>query len=390
MSHKRIYLDYASTTPVDPAVEKEMRRFWRVDFGNPGSIHAEGLQAKKAVDEARTKIARLLHGHADEIVFTGSGTEANNLAIFGVAHIAFEKTKNWSKLHFMTSVIEHSSVLECFKELERRGAWVDYISVNEEGVVNTKELISKICSETVLVSIQYANSEIGTVQGIRGIFNQIKNAASSVFPKSARPIFHTDASQATQYLNISQDYLGSDLVTFDAQKIYGPKGIGALYVRRRVELKPLIFGGGQERGLRAGTENVPLIVGFAKAFELADARREKESARLTALRDYAIEKILKEIPKAVLNGALEARLPNNINISIPGLDAEFAVLKLDTVGIACATKSACVSSEEASYVIVALRKGSEYSHSSLRFSLGRVTKKSDIDFLCKALKSIAS
>ncbi len=388
-NYKRIYLDYATTTPVDPRVEKEMKRFLALHFGNPGSIHAEGLIAKKAVEEARKKIARLIEVHSDEIIFTSSGTESNNLGILGLMNRFHDEGKTWKDMHAITSLIEHSSVLECFRELERRGVKVDYVSVSKEGIVDLKEIKARLKPNTVLVSVMYANNEIGTIQPIRKISNQIRDFAKGTrHGKLAKPIFHVDASQAPLYLDCAPEHLGADLATFDAQKIYGPKSIGALYIRRGIKVKPLFFGGGQERSLRPGTENVPGIVGFAKAFEIAIADRVKESERLTKLRNYGIKKILEKIPAAELNGSISERLPNNINISIPGIDSEFIVLKLDALGIACSTKSTCMDSDEASYVISALGKGREHSRSSLRFSLGRSTTKAHIDALVKKLLAV--
>ncbi len=394
---KRIFLDYASSTPVGRRVLKKMESFDSICFGNPSSIHSDGLLAKKAVDEARLKIARILEAHSDEIVFTGSGTESNNLAIFGTVNF-LSKQKNFDikKCHFITSKIEHSSVLECFKELEGRGAQVDYVSVNKEGIIDIAELQNKINENTKIVSIQYANSEIGVIQAVNKVSKVIQKKWKEIQEKRGKlglakpkPIFHVDASQAPLFLNVSQNYIGADLITFDAQKIYGPKGIALLYARRGTKIAPIIFGGGQESGLRAGTENVRGIVGFAEAFEIATKEREKESKRLKILRDYATAEILKKIPHAELNGSKDFRLPNNINISIPKLDAEFAILKLDVKGISIATKSACVPSDEASYVISALGKNLDYSRSSLRITLGRNTKKPDIDkFIAELVKVV--
>ncbi len=389
---QRIYLDYASSTPVHPRVLKKMAQFDAVDFGNPGSIHNEGLVAKKAVHDARLKIARIIEAHSDEIVFTGSGTESNNLAIFGVVnYLAKSRGFDIKKIHLITSKIEHSSVLECFKEFERRGAEVDYLSVNSDGLINLSELENKIKENTKIVSIQYANSEIGVIQQVNKVSKVIQKKwkeIQEVHGKRAKLFFHVDASQAPLFLNISQNYIGADLITFDAQKIYGPKGIALLYVRRGTKIAPIIFGGGQERGLRSGTENVRGIVGFAEAFSIAMQERESESVRLKDLRDYTIGEILKKIQRAEINGSLKHRLQNNINISIPKFDAEFAVLQLDAKGISTATKSACVPSDEASYVISALGKNLDYSRSSLRITIGRQTKKFDLDHLISELVKI--
>lgn len=377
---KRVYLDYATTTPVYPRVANAMRPFLTTHFGNPSSLHAEGLFAKKAVDASRKSIAFAIHAHSDEIIFTSGGTEANNLALFGTLSALNKKGREWSTMHVLTSVIEHSSVLECFKEFERRGVFVEYVKVTKEGVVDLSDFEKKIRKETALVSIMYANNEIGTIQPIR--------ALHSILKKKSKALFHVDASQAFLYLNASVDHLGADCVTYDAQKMYGPKGIGFLYVRRGTNISPMFFGGGQERSLRPGTENVPLIVGCAKAVEIALSNREKESKRLRSLSEYARASLTKTIPRSVFNSSEKYGLPHIVNVSIPHLDAEFAVLKLDAEGIACSTKSACMESSEASYVIAALGKGKEYSRGSLRFSFGSKTNKADIDRLCLVLKKI--
>ncbi|MES2087463.1 MAG: cysteine desulfurase family protein [Patescibacteria group bacterium] len=393
---KRIYLDYASTTPLDPRVLKAMVPYFSKKFGNPSSIHAEGLEAKKAVDVARLGVARLLEAHADEIVFTSGGTESNNLAIFGVVKALEETRRKISEMHFVTTVIEHSSVLECFRELESRGAKVDYVEVKENGVVDPQVILNVLRKETVLVSVGYANNEIGTIQPIREI-SKLLSIHNSKFvirnspnEKKFRTFFHSDGSQAPLYLDCKPEHLGVDLLTLDGHKMYGPKGVGALYLRRGTALHSILAGGGQERGLRSTTENVPGIIGFAKAFEIADSIRKKESERLTKLRDYFYSNVLQNIgiEKVIVNGDLKLRLPNNVNISIPGFDSEFGVLKLDALGIACSTKSSCLGSSGGSYVVEALGGKKERSLSTLRFTFGRETKKSDLDYLLKALTRI--
>jgi cysteine desulfurase len=395
MIKKRIYLDYSTTTPVRPEVFSEMERFWARDFGNPSSLHAEGTAAKAALAAVRKSVARILNCKPEEIIFTSGGTESNNLAIFGLVEFLLEergKDIKYEDLHFITSAIEHSSVLECFEELARRGAKVDYIGVDKEGIVNLKELESRLSPNTVLVSIMYANNEIGTIQPVRKISNLIGNFAEKSRGKSSLdklgPIFHVDASQAPLYLPVNCDGIGADLVTIDGQKIYGPKGVGLLYVNRHAKIKPIFYGGGQERSLRPGTENIPPIAGLAKALALAAAGREKESARLKKLRDYFFGELGKKFPKAIINGSRTGRLPNNVNFSYPGLDAEFAVLKLDAVGISCSTKSACLERERESYVVKALDRSDDSARTSLRFTLGRTTTKKDIDCVIKSLEKI--
>ncbi|KKU67422.1 MAG: Cysteine desulfurase [Parcubacteria group bacterium GW2011_GWA2_47_16] len=384
---KRIYMDYASTTPLDPRVLKAMLPYFGEKFGNPSSIHAEGVEAKKALEAARKNVGLILNARANEIFFTGGGTESNNLAIFGIVR-ALEKTGvSISKMHFVTTVIEHSSILECFRELESRGAKVAYAPVRENGIVDPTVIAKLLQPKTVLVSVGYANNEIGTIQPIREISKIIR---AQNFPTSKlhfKTFFHSDASQAPLYLDCSVERLGVDLLTLDGHKMYGPKGVGALYVRRSVTLVPILFGGGQEKGLRSTTENLPLIVGFAKALEVAAALLEKESARLTTLRDFCYSNILKNVgmTKVIINGDIKERLPNNINISIPKLDTEFALLQLDAAGIACSTKSSCLGSEGGSYVVRALGGGETRAASTLRFTFGRATTKKDISLLLKHL-----
>ncbi len=386
---RKIYLDNAATTPTDKRVIKAMKRYWAKDFGNPSSIHKMSVEAKKAVQEARKKIADILSAHDREIIFTSGGTEANNLAIFGLI--------SDKKAHFITTEIEHSSILECFKELERRGFKVDYLKVDENGLINPKDLRDLIKPETVLVSIGYANSEIGTIQPIKEIIKEIRYARKEFgIERIDYPYFHTDASAAAQYLNLNVEELGVDLMTLDAQKIYGPKGIGALYVRDGVKISPIIFGGGQEAGRRSGTENVPLIVGFAKAMEINEEVKEKESVKVAQMRDEFFDFVKKFVPEAIINGDLKNRLPNNINISIPGQDGEMMVLRLDEMGIVCSSASACASGSGESEVVRRISERANLSakeidaraKSVLRFSLGRETKMKHIKYLLNELFKI--
>ena len=391
---KRKYFDYAATTPVRKEVVKAMGDYDAKVFGNSESLHAEGVAAQKALNAARTKVARVLSGHSDEIIFTSSGTEANNLALIGTIY-AMAEMHGLKKLHAITTVIEHSSVLECFKELEKRGVDVTYLPVNSEGILEIPVFEKALRPETVLISIALANNEIGAIQPISRLVKIVRNFRSSGNwkleignLKNRFPIFHSDASQAPLYIDIGQDRLGVDLLTIDGHKIYGPKGIGALYVRRGTPIAPIMFGGGQQSGRRPGTEPVGLSVGLATALEIAAREREKESKRLTKIRIYAMAEIEKNFPTAILNGGKDFRLPNNINYSFPGVDVEFLVLQLDAVGIACSAKSACMKDERESYVVKALGGALWRAASSVRFSLGKDTKLSDINKLLIVLKSI--
>lgn len=391
---KKIYLDNASTTPVSKEVKKAMDKYMTDEFGNPNSIHRMGVVARNAVLGARKTVALTFNSHPDEVIFNSGGTEGNNAAIFGVFNHLRKNGVKYSDMRAITTNIEHSSVLQCFKELERRGVVVDYAPVGENGVVDPVTIKKLLKPETVLVSVMYANNEIGTIQPIKEIAKVIRNFRKNLKPTTYNlqpttfPLFHTDACQAPLFLNLNVQELGVDLMTIDGQKIYGPKGVGALFVKRGTTIEPIIYGGGQERGLRSGTENVPLIVGLAKAIEIANKNRNKNSERLSKIRDYCIKKIEEKIPQAVLNGDRTQRLPNNINISIAGIDPEFVVLQLDEKGIVCSTKSACLKDESASYVVEALGRDEKYTRTSLRFSLGLDTTKKDTDYLIRTLVSL--
>jgi cysteine desulfurase len=387
---KNIYLDYASTTPVAPTVFLAMKKFWSKDFGNPSSITKLGLSAKKAVDQARTSIANKIASQPREVIFTGGGTESNNLAIFGTINYLAKQDYKISDLHFITTTIEHSSILECFKEIERRGGQVTYLSVNESGIVDPKTLRNSLRQNTALVSIGYANNEIGVVQPLRYFAKEIRFAKKKNLIMSGNlfPYFHTDASQAGHYLDLNTSRLGIDLLTLDGQKIFGPKGIAILFKKMNIEIAPIIFGGGQEKGLRSGTENVPLIVGMAEALEIVRDQWEKKTQKATSLRDYFWKKIKTSIPQAVINGDPDNRLANNLNVSIPGIDPEFTVIALDELGITASTKSACDHESEESFVIRALGTKEEYVRSAIRFTLGEGITLKDLNFVVKTLKKI--
>ena len=376
---KQIYLDHAAATPVREEVIKEINRSWDIDFGNPSSFNDAGRKARKAVDSARDKIRRILGvSKADKIVFTGSGTESCNLAILGVA-------RNFKKGHIITNVIEHHAVLKPIEYLEKKGFKVSYLKVNKKGLIDLKDLENSIRNDTILISIIYANNEIGTVQQIKKIGKLLKTKKN----KKRLPYFHTDACQAAGYLDINANNLGVDLMSLNAAKIYGPKGIGLLYIRNGIRVKPLVFGGGQESKLRSGTEAVPLIVGFAKALELAEEEKEKESKRLTDLRDYFFDRIQKLIPEVKINGDIENRLPNNINISILDVESEQILLRLDLKGIRASSGSACTSRDlEVSYVLKAIGLNKRYGRGSLRFSMGKSTTKKDLDYVLENLVRI--
>ncbi len=379
---KKIYLDYASTTPVLPEVLLAMEPYWDKQFQNASSLYLTGVESKRAIESARSIVAESIGSQPRGIVFTGSGTEANNMAVLGLRN---EKGR-FDGMHLLTTVIEHPSIIESFKEAERLGAEVTFVGVNPEGIIDTRELSESITERTRLVSVMMVNNEIGTIQPIKEVAHHVRKAQKKF---GTEILLHTDASQAPNYIEIDAIKLGVDMLTLDASKIYGPKGIGCLYVGARVSLQPIMFGGGQEKGLRSATEPAALIVGFAKALGVAVRDRDNEAIRLNKIRDYAIRKILKDFPKATLNGSAAERIPNNINICFPGIDSEYAVIQLDQAGIECSYASSCKSlgDDLSSYVVNALGKEG-CGASSLRFSLGRGSKKSDIDILIKKLKKI--
>jgi len=375
---KIIYLDNAAATPVNLEVQKEMIRGMKI-YGNPSSYNDLGREAAKELYKARIKVARFLGAHPEEIVFTGSGSEANNMAIMSLSSMGF-KNRN----EIVTTHIEHPSVLEPIKRLNFKGFKTVFVRIDQCGFIDVEDLISKINGKILLVSIMYANNEIGTIEPI----NNVGKVVSSFRKRGIRfPLFHVDACQATGFLNMNVNSINADFLTFNGSKIGGPKGVGVLYVRRGTPLVPLISGGGQEQGLRAGTENLPAILGLVKAIELIDI---KEIARLTKLRDYFLSKLKVILPETKINGPIrELRLPNNINISIPEMDSENLLLELDKHGISAGSGSACTSrAVEPSHVLKAIGVGRKYLSGALRFSMGKETTKSDIDYVLKVLPKV--
>ena len=395
---RKIYLDYASAAPLDERVLQLMSSYNKDYFANASAIHSDGVKVREIIDKSRGKIAKELNAHSDEIIFTGSSTESNALAILG-SLFAFHYSLSTNQIpHIIISEIEHPAVLEnCKMLLERGEVEVTYIKVNEEGIINPKDVKEAIKEKTILVSILYANNEIGTIQPIEEIAKEIRHyrkegkggkqnpffGSSDEGGRGARPLkndfafplFHTDATQAMNYLDtMNVEKLGVDMMSFNGSKIYGPKGIGVLYKKRGVELLPIYSGGGQELGLRSGTEDVASIAGLALALGIANKMKDKEVKRLTKLRDYTIDKLLKIKVgdyKIILNGSRDARLPNNINISISGITSELLVIELDAKGIEVSSRSACKSGEENGH--------------TLRITLGRQTTKRDMDRLVSVL-----
>lgn len=382
MKKRQVYLDHAATTPIDPRVQKAMQPFVERLFGNPSSFHSTGKKVADAVADARKCIAEVLGARADEIVFTSGGTESDNLAVLGFARKNQEHGK-----HIITSPTEHPAVLESVKRLEKEGFEVTYLPVDMYGRVKIEDLKAAIRKDTILVSIMYANNEIGTIAPLQEIGNVVKKYRES--KATAYPVLHTDACQAAGALDLNVDRLNVDMMTINASKIYGPKGVGVLYLRRGIKLQPLQFGGHQERGVRPGTENVIGIVGLAKALEIAEEERASSMKRLTKLRDYFVEQVLDTIPKIRLNGHPEERLPNNANISFLDIEGEALLLYLDAKGVEASTGSACTSATlDPSHVIIALGFPFEVAHGSMRFTLGRSTTKKDIDYTLSVLPEL--
>lgn len=385
---KRIYLDNAATTPIDKKVALAMTVCLENFYGNAGSLHKVGQEAKKVMTSARKDIAKILNCKAEEIVFTGSGTESDNLAIMGTAR-ANKQAGN----HIITQSTEHHAVLNSVEKLENEGFKSSILPVDKEGFVVLEKLQETINDKTILVSVIYANNEIGTIQPIKKIAEIIKKVREDRFKRNIKtPIyFHTDACQAAGYLDLDVQNLGVDLLTINASKIYGPKGVGVLYIKTGTKIEPIIYGGGQEGNKRSGTENVAGIVGMTEALKLAQAKKKKEFLREIKLRDYFIKNILEKIPKVVLNGSVKDRLPNNINISVLDIEGEAMLLWLDKYGVCVSTGSACDSqSLEPSHVILALGRSYEYANGNLRFTLGRMTTKKDLDYVLKILPKIVA
>ena len=374
----RIYLDHAGTTPMDPQVLRAMLPYFTDLYGNPSSIHTVGQEALHALDDARERVARVLHSRTGEIVFTGSGTEADNAAIHGAATALLE-TGN----HIVTSSVEHHAVLHTCQYMETLGYEVTYLPVDESGMVLPEAVYDAITDRTTLVTIMYGNNEIGTINPVPEISAAVKQRAGEL---ERTIVMHIDGVQAAGFLNLSVRELGVDMLSLSGHKFHGPKGTGLLFVRRGTPFLPLILGGGQERERRSGTENIPGIVGLSVALELADARREENSVHCTALRDRIIQGISENIDGAHLNGHPTQRLPNNVNFSFEGVEGEPVLLGLDMAGIAASSGSACSSgSLEPSHVLLALGQTAELARGSLRLTLGKDNTEEEVDRLLTVL-----
>ncbi|GAB4454006.1 MAG: cysteine desulfurase NifS [Armatimonadaceae bacterium] len=378
MNSHRVYLDYAATTPLDPVVRDAMLPYLLEMWGNPSSVHREGQEVRRAVDTARDHIAESIGCHPGEIYFTSGGTEADNTALLGVLLAAREAGRD----HLITSTIEHHAVLDCAAFAEKSlGFRVTYVSVDGCGKVAPEAVADALTDRTALVSIMHANNEIGTVQPIQEIARLAQERGA---------YFHTDAVQTYGQFPIRVAELGADLITLSAHKIYGPKGVGALYVRKGVRFTPWLHGGQQEREKRAGTENTAGIIGFGKAAELLPTWRDSEAERWRNLRDRFTAEIQNCLPDVRLNGHPTDRLPNNINLSFPGMDGETLLLALDLHGVAASSGSACASgSIEPSHVLLALGLPLPLARAAVRFSLGRQTTGEDLERVAGILQTLA-
>ncbi|MEK7461520.1 MAG: cysteine desulfurase family protein [Patescibacteria group bacterium] len=379
LRNSKIYLDYTSATPVLPEVRRAMEKYWSQDFYNPSAIYKEGLRVKEEIKECRARVARALRVAPNGIIFTSGGTESDNLAILGLFEASKKKLK---QPHIIISAIEHPAVVAAAQEVVRRGGKMSILEVNEEGIVSVETLKDLVKKNTFLVSVGLANGEIGTIQPISKIgrfLSQFRKEHASIYP-----YLHTDASQTPSYLNVCLDSLNTDLLTLDGSKIYGPKGIGILAIRKGVKIHPIILGGGQEDGRRSGTLNLALVSGFVLSLEKVQQHREKELLRLEVLRQYFIQSVCKCLPQAIINGAPKNHLPNIVSVSVPGILSEFILLKLDQFGVMVSVGSACSldGRVSGSPVISALGK-KDLAESTLRFSFGRLTTLNEIKYAIK-------
>lgn len=373
---RRVYLDHSATTPVDPEVASLIMTYYTEKYGNPSSIHTFGQEVRHAVEEARHQVAELIGAKPEEITFTSGGTEADNMAILGAADMYRKKGK-----HIITSAIEHHAVLDTCEYLAKNGFELTILPVNEYGIISIEDVVKAIRPDTILISVMHANNEVGSIQPVTEI---------GKLAKEHNVLFHVDAVQSLGKIPVNVKEINADLMTISSHKIYGPKGVGALYIRKGVRLAPLFHGGGQEKKRRSGTENAPGIIGFGKACELVGQRLATEAAELKVLRDRLLQGILKRIDYVKVNGPQgDSRLPNNVNVSIRFVEGESLLLSLDMLGIAASSGSACTSgSLDPSHVLLAMGMPHEIAHGSLRFSLGRQNTDADVDYVLEQLPKI--
>ena len=373
---RRVYLDHSATTPVDLEVAALMMTYYTEKYGNPSSVHSFGREAKQALEEARKQVAELIGANPSEVTFTSGGTEADNLAILGTAEAQRKKGK-----HIITSCIEHHAVLETCEYLEKNGFDLTVIPADEEGILSVEDVRKAIRPDTILISVMHANNEVGSIQPVAEIGKLAKEHGIT---------FHVDAVQSLGKIPIDVNEMNVDLLTVSSHKIYGPKGVGALYIRKGVRVVPLVHGGGQEKKRRSGTENTPGIIGFGKACQLAGQRMAEDAEHHTKLRDKLINGILQSIDHVKVNGPMgDKRLPNNVNVSIRFVEGESLLLSLDMLGISASSGSACTSgSLDPSHVLLAMGLVHEIAHGSLRFTLGRQNTEEEIEYLLVQLPKI--
>ncbi len=394
----RVYLDNASATPVHPKVAHAVYAALEELAGNPSAPHEEGRRAYEALEESRTRIARSLTVKAEELIFTSGGTEANNIAILGLIEALHARGALYENLHVVTTSIEHSSIIETLRLLEKRGVAVTYVDPDFDGIVRTEEIIYALRPETALVTMAHVNSEVGTIQPLATIRTEINrwktretSSLKTFAPETSFPIFHVDAAQSPLYLEAGPHAFGADMVSYDAQKLRGPKGVGVLYRNFSVPLQPIWGGGTQERGIRPGTENVHGIVGAGIAFTLAHEGREKRATRISELRNYLIELIRTAVPSAELLGHPKRRIANNAFFTIPNVSGDYLAVLMDKEGIAVSPRSACVGTGGAlSHVALVLTKDKEKAKGTIRFSLGPDSTQVDIERAVRALKRVVS
>lgn len=368
---RKVYLDHNATTPIHPDVLREMEGSLRFIFGNPSTLYKPGKEAREKLNEARARVATLIGVHPEEVIFTSGGTEANNLALFGIA-------KNHRKKggHIISTRIEHDSVLNACSALDKEGFEITYLPVDSTGMIDPQDLEDAIRPDTILISIMHSNNEVGTIQPIKEMVD---------IAREKDVLFHTDAVQSIGKIDLNVQELGVDLLSIASHKIYGPKGVGALYIKRDVAVQPILYGGHQEKGLRAGTENIPGIVGFGKACEIV--AREREGDRLKGLRDRLYNALKGKIDRIRLNGHPTQRLPNTLNISVESVEGEGIILELDRLGIYAGVGSACAT-RETSHVLTAMGVPIEIARGALRFSLGRDNREEDIDYVIEVLPKV--
>jgi len=382
-SEKLIYMDYAATTPTRQEVVNTMLPYMTTHFGNPSSIYTLAQDARNAVDSARKTISQILGSRSSEIVFTSGGTESDNTAIKGVS-FAMKHLGN----HIITSMVEHHAVLHTCQQMEQFGFDVTYLPVDHNGQVRIEDLENSLTENTILVSIMYANNEIGTIQPIKDMVSTVKNKANEL---SKTIVFHTDAVQAVGHVDIDVTELGVDMLSMSAHKFYGPRGVGALYVKRGTPFESLLAGGGQERQRRSGTENVPGIVGMAHALQLTHTDRKHESLRISKMRDRVVTELSNSVENLVFNGHPINRLDNNVSVSFRGVEGEPVLMGLDFAGICASSGSACSSaSVEPSHVLLAIGRSAEEAQGTLRITLGRDNSEEDIDYLLDVLPNLVN